>query len=238
VDGDRSTPHALRRTFASLLIEAGEPLIDIQEQFDHYAPAFTLAAYGHLLPPGDHRAVDRLDEATVCNPRAPGAQLLYPIRGIDASRREGIACTHVTSGRDARNQPARSPRKENAMHTMLGALAGVLLLTGLALAADETKARSPQAERMTRCNAEARNKKLAGDERRHFMSECLKGQASREGAASTAGKPAPGKSSGSEAHSTQTEKMKACSQEAATRKLQGDDRRQFMSECLKAEKKS
>jgi hypothetical protein len=124
------------------------------------------------------------------------------------------------------------------MYTVLGALAGVLLLNGLAFAADETKARSPQAERMTRCNAEARDKKLAGDERRHFMSECLKGHASAGEAATQAGKAVPRKSVEGEAHGAQTEKMKTCNQEAAAKKLQGDDRRHFMSECLKTEKKS
>jgi psiF repeat-containing protein len=124
------------------------------------------------------------------------------------------------------------------MYTVLGALAGVLLLTGLAFAADETKARSPQAERMTTCNAEARDRKLAGDERRHFMSECLKGHTSSTDAAPQAGKASQRKSSEGEAHSSQTEKMKTCNQEAAAKKLQGDDRRHFMSECLRAEKKS
>jgi hypothetical protein len=67
-------PHALRHSFASLLIEAGEPLTYIQQQLGHHSPAFTLAVYGHLLPRGDRRAVDRLDdpipEATIRNPRA------------------------------------------------------------------------------------------------------------------------------------------------------------------------
>jgi hypothetical protein len=120
------------------------------------------------------------------------------------------------------------------MHTMLGALAGVLLLAGLAVAADEPKAPSAQAEKMTRCNAEARDRKLAGDERRQFMSGCLKGQAGSGETKPGAAKAAQRKSNGS----PQTEKMKACNQEAATKKLAGDDRRQFMSECLKAEKKS
>jgi integrase len=63
-------PHALRHTFASLLIEAGEPLKYVQEQLGHHSPAFTLAVYGHLLPRGNRRAVDRLDDATDRNPRA------------------------------------------------------------------------------------------------------------------------------------------------------------------------
>ncbi|HXJ81730.1 MAG TPA: PsiF family protein [Candidatus Methylomirabilis sp.] len=121
------------------------------------------------------------------------------------------------------------------MYRVFGALAGVLLLTGLAFAADETKANSPQTERMTKCNAEAHDKKLAGDERRQFMSECLKSHPD-SGDAAHAGKSH--KSADGAAHSAQAEKMKTCNQEAAGKKLQGDDRRHFMSECLKSDKKS
>ena len=63
-------PHTLRHTFASMLIEAGEPLTYVQQQLGHHSPAFTLAVYGHLLPRGDRRAVDRLDDATFRNPAA------------------------------------------------------------------------------------------------------------------------------------------------------------------------
>ncbi len=66
-------PHTLRHTFASLLIEGGESLKYVQEQLGHHSPAFTLAVYGHLLPRGDRRAVDRLDDATERNPRATEA---------------------------------------------------------------------------------------------------------------------------------------------------------------------
>jgi integrase len=57
-------PHTLRHTFASLLIQAGEPLTYVQRQLGHHSPAFTLAVYGHFIPRGNHRAVDRLDDAT------------------------------------------------------------------------------------------------------------------------------------------------------------------------------
>ena len=63
-------PHTLCHTYASLLIEAGESLKYVQEQLGHHSPAFTLAVYGHLIPRGDRRAVDRLDDATGRNPRA------------------------------------------------------------------------------------------------------------------------------------------------------------------------
>lgn len=68
-------PHALRHSFASLLIEAGEPRTYIQQQLGHRSPGFTLGVYGHLLPRGDRRAVDSFGdavtpEATIRNPRA------------------------------------------------------------------------------------------------------------------------------------------------------------------------
>jgi hypothetical protein len=39
----------------------------------HHSPAFTLAVYGHLLPRGTRRAVDRLDDTADLNPRATEA---------------------------------------------------------------------------------------------------------------------------------------------------------------------
>ena len=55
-------PHTLRHTFASLLLEAGEPVLYVQQQLGHHSPEFTLRVYGHLLPRGDRRAVDALDD--------------------------------------------------------------------------------------------------------------------------------------------------------------------------------
>jgi psiF repeat len=37
---------------------------------------------------------------------------------------------------------------------------------------------------------------------------------------------------------TQQEKMTACNKAASAKRLKGDDRKTFMSECLKGEKKS
>jgi len=81
-------------------------------------------------------------------------------------------------------------------------------------AADEKKTTAQQ-EKMKACNAQAGDKK--GDERKAFMSECLK-----------AGAPA--------APMTQQDKMKVCNTKAGDKK--GDERKTFMSECLKADKKS
>jgi integrase len=67
-------PHTLRHTYASLLIQAGEPLTYVQQQLGDHSPAFTLAVYGHLIPRGDRRAVDALDDATGRNLYATDSQ--------------------------------------------------------------------------------------------------------------------------------------------------------------------
>jgi len=67
-------PHVLRHTFASLLIQAGEPLTYVQQQLGHHSAAFTLTVYGHFIPRADHRAVDGLDDATSRNPGATAGE--------------------------------------------------------------------------------------------------------------------------------------------------------------------
>jgi hypothetical protein len=122
--------------------------------------------------------------------------------------------------------------REDTMHTWLGALVSILLVAGSTAGADEKKEHStPQAQRMTECNAQARDRHLSGDERRTFMSDCLKAQPAAARSDKTAkSRPADGEPGG------QGGKMKACNQEAAGKNLHGDERRQFMSQCLKAEK--
>ncbi len=88
-----------------------------------------------------------------------------------------------------------------------------------AFAADkEMKTPSPaqqaQQQKMKTCNADAGKKGLKGDERKKFMSECLKS------------KPAGAK---------QQDKMKTCNAEAGKKGLKGDERKAFMSDCLKAD---
>ena len=73
---------------------------------------------------------------------------------------------------------------------------------------------TPQQQRMADCNKQADGKK--GDERKAFMSSCLKGE--------TAAAPAK---------ETQQEKMKHCNADANTKQLKGDARKTFMSTCLK-----
>jgi hypothetical protein len=104
------------------------------------------------------------------------------------------------------------------MRSFLVALATVSLVVGVYTAspAADDKKLTPQQEKMKSCNAEAGDKK--GDERRAFMSSCLK-----------AGAPA--------APMTQQDKMKKCNADASVKSLKGDERKTFMSECLKADKK-
>ena len=125
------------------------------------------------------------------------------------------------------------------MHALLGALASVLLVVALASAGDEKTAHPSQTQRMTECNAKAGEKHVTGDARKQFMSECLKGQATTHEGASSAARDSRSRTSPEGEHRmTQGEKMKACNQEASTKNLHGDERKAFMSQCLKGEKKS
>ncbi|NWG39573.1 MAG: phosphate starvation-inducible protein PsiF [Hydrogenophilaceae bacterium] len=73
-----------------------------------------------------------------------------------------------------------------------------------------------QQARMKECNVQAKGK--TGDERKKFMSACLKGDSP---AATTSGKaPTP-----------QQQRMKVCNTEAKGKT--GDERKTFMSACLK-----
>ena len=63
------------------------------------------------------------------------------------------------------------------MRLVLGSLILLLAAATGATASEEKKPISAQAQRMRDCNARAGEQKLHGEERRHFMSECLKGGA-------------------------------------------------------------
>lgn len=75
-----------------------------------------------------------------------------------------------------------------------------------------------QQQRMKLCNAEASAKHLKGDERRGFMSGCLRGDG--------AGRQV----------TAQQQKMVDCNRTASERKLKGMERRSFMSDCLSAKR--
>jgi integrase len=59
----RRGPHQMRHTFASLLLQAGEPITYVSNQMGHKDSAITLRVYAHWLPDSTSRkGVDRLDE--------------------------------------------------------------------------------------------------------------------------------------------------------------------------------
>jgi hypothetical protein len=84
-----------------------------------------------------------------------------------------------------------------------------------------------QQQRMKNCNAEAKGQSLKGDERKAFMSTCLKGDAAKL-AAHDVDKPA--------APSPAQLKRKACSAEAKEKGLKGDERKTFVRECVSDDK--
>jgi len=86
----------------------------------------------------------------------------------------------------------------------------IVACLALPLAGMAQEKMTDQQSKMGTCNKEAGDKKLEGDARKKFLSECL-----------SAGKK-----------STQQEKMTACNKQAGDKKLAGDDRKKFMSSCL------
>jgi hypothetical protein len=87
----------------------------------------------------------------------------------------------------------------------------------IAAFAMSASADNAQQSKMTTCNADAKSKNLAGDDRKAFMKTCL----------SAAPPPAAAPLN------SQQMKMKTCNADAKTKALTGDARKQFMSTCLK-----
>jgi hypothetical protein len=120
-----------------------------------------------------------------------------------------------------------------------------LACLGLALAASTSAFAGPQQEKMKGCNIEAKASALKGEERKAFMKKCLskdyvlKAGAAKPAAAKAAA-AAPTAASGvvaavghAAASGKQQNKMKTCNDEIKTKKLKGEERRAFMSTCLK-----
>jgi hypothetical protein len=75
-----------------------------------------------------------------------------------------------------------------------------------------------QQDRMKDCSGKAGERK--GDERKTFMSSCLKGGET------------DAKADKSDKRTAQQDKMKSCNKEAGDKKMKGDDRKSFMKDCL------
>jgi conjugal transfer/entry exclusion protein len=75
-----------------------------------------------------------------------------------------------------------------------------------------------QQPRMRSCNAQAGEKDLKGDERKRFMSECLKGDNASSG--------------GGPELTAQQQRMRSGNTQASKKDLEGEARKKFMSRCL------
>lgn len=102
----------------------------------------------------------------------------------------------------------------NKFIAAVGLSCAMLLLPGVA------GANSAQNDKMTRCNADATAKHLAGPARKSFMRECLSAR--------------PAVAGPEHKHlNSQQERMVKCNADAKTRALRGDARKSFMRECLR-----
>lgn len=99
--------------------------------------------------------------------------------------------------------------------TVLATLVFGVFFMSTAGAADNTI--TPQQQRMRDCNAQATAKTIKGDERKTYMSACLKGEDATKAKGIT----------------PQQQKMRECNAKATEQSLKGDDRKKFMSACLK-----
>jgi hypothetical protein len=89
-----------------------------------------------------------------------------------------------------------------------------------------------QQDKMKGCNAEAKGMK--GDERKAFMSKCLKKDYVLKSAAPAKVDAKPAASAAAPtAKMMQQDKMKSCNADAKAKALKGDERKKFMSSCLK-----
>jgi hypothetical protein len=121
---------------------------------------------------------------------------------------------------------ARSPMKTRI--TCFIACAAVSIAIAPRALASETEAKPhSQQSRFATCAHESKG--LRGDDHQNFMSECLKG---REAEAEALKKEAMAHKAFVEP-SQQQGKMKSCNDEAGRKNLHGDERRAFMSTCLK-----
>jgi hypothetical protein len=98
------------------------------------------------------------------------------------------------------------------LRTGVAVIFGALVSFG---AVAQEKQLSAQQERMKACNQQAAKKELKGEERKSFMSDCLKTD---------------------DKLTAQQQRMKSCNDQAGNKALKGDERKAFMSRCLKSDK--
>lgn len=139
----------------------------------------------------------------------------YP-KHVNATAKDSFFSSRATQFR-----AGATHRREKTMKTTMtktstittavrAALLAALFATGTATAADAGKpAQKPQAQKMSACATQAKDQGLRGDERKSFMSQCLRTKRSQTA-------------------------MKECSAVAKDKGMRGDDRKGYMRDCLKA----
>jgi hypothetical protein len=113
------------------------------------------------------------------------------------------------------------------MKAVLALLCSLSLFAAPVLAQDKkdekkapSAAQKKQQERMRDCNKKAGARGLTGDERKNFVSACLRSEPSAAGAKGAK-------------MTQQQSRMRDCNKKAGERLLKGDERKNFMSACLK-----
>lgn len=86
-------------------------------------------------------------------------------------------------------------------------------------------------EKMKGCSKEAAGMK--GEERKAFMKKCLSKDYALKSDKAAPAAPAAAAPATSAAASTQQDRMKACNADAKAKGLAGEERKKFMSTCLK-----
>ncbi|MGA9854089.1 MAG: PsiF family protein [Gammaproteobacteria bacterium] len=122
------------------------------------------------------------------------------------------------------------------MKTLLIPLCVALVVSAFAFTsgayAQDSKLKSAQQQKFADCAHQSKG--LKGDEHKQFMSDCLGGKTDAKKAGSAA-KASAGKDQMEKKSSAQNAKMKACSSEAKSKHLAGEEQATFMSECLKGD---
>ena len=80
------SPHCLRHTYASLMLQQGESLTYVQRQLGHASINLTADTYGKWLPLGNKAAVDRLDATSLAE---SGSKVVAEYRAPERELRSG-----------------------------------------------------------------------------------------------------------------------------------------------------
>jgi Phage integrase family len=112
------TPHCLRHSFASLLLQQGASPAYVQRQLGHASIQLTVDTYGKWLPMGNNAAVDGLDDpsgskvvATAGKEAADASQVTNSSRATRRSRTGDLPITNSDQGETPQHQEDLVPRK-------------------------------------------------------------------------------------------------------------------------------